>query len=790
MLGERTMTHQTANQQFKDADEVPQPDKVPVLNLAKGQAALESAVEQFIYDISPSVKKLIKLKSAKHADAALLEGDPLPNMDARLFLASPGIGKTRSVQSILAALPSGAVVWVFQPTLKKADEFAEEMAHLDLTTSVWRGRGAFIAKQDVTKMCNKHAIASQVAGRGFSVNAAMCERTTGSMVQHCDQFGACSYIRQRQNAKSHARGGLFVMTHASLSSPPPFPAPHLVIIDEDPSFAMIETTKATPRAWNTYAMWRATLMAEEIKREQEAQNRQGASLMASDMSAEVEITGQEIFAAVDEIFDALLNPEPLPRIVDVFECTDMVELIRRLERLKRGFSSAISPEFNQTEIRAALASTSLQDLTALIKILRALSHEIMSVLDQPAAARRQSLNGISVVTESNGALASVTAHSIKPVSFSPITPILVLDGTADEGLLASVLRRPVATTRIELERKGEVVRCHGRSFCNLDLLRSPSGRDLRGLKLGREEMWKGVRGLIAREARKSRTGIFVCSTMSVEQEARARFEDDFEEWNLDWSHYGATRGINKWTARDTVILIGRKQPPVHAVVNAGRAFFASDWQPLVAINQFEPRHKKIFDKQGQSYPIHLPVPLDPRLNRVLWQMREAEVLQALDRVRPVRFARRVILLNALDLRMPHDDARDPQIGVPADICRPWSELRADRNRAEHILETTSGFLPLAPRPLHRMAPSVFKSEAAAKKWLYRTDIIAALAQEADKLVEVAVRMEGQRGRPWPLMVRRSEHPDLTAARATFERGMQCAAALWEAVEDHKEAQAR
>ncbi len=775
IFGELAMTHQTANQQFEDADEVSRPKKVPVLNLAEGQAALEAAVEQFICDISPSIKKRIELKLAQQAGAALPKGDPLPHMDARLFLASPGIGKTRSVQSILESLPSDAVVWVFQPTLKKADEFAEEMAHLGLAISVWRGRGASIAKQDVMKMCSKHEIASQVAQRGFSVNAAMCERTVGGMVERCDRFEVCSYARQRGAAQEHKGGGLFVMTHASLSRPPPFPAPDLIVIDEDPSASMIEKTTATPRSWGEHAMWRVELAMKDAEKEED---RAASTGVGNGLKTEEEMRKEEIFAVVDVIFAAFADPEPLPKITQIFECTNMAYLIHRLERLRRDLSCTLSPEFNQNQIREALAPTTLQDLSGLIKILRALFFEMMSVLDQPAAARRKSLNGISVVMESNGALASVTAHSIKPVSFSRVIPILVLDGTADAGFLARVLRRPVATMRIELERKGEVVRCHGRSFCNLDFVPPQSGRDPRDQKLGREEMWKELRDLIEREARKSRTGIFVCSTMPVEQEARARFESDFERWNLDWSHYGATRGLNKWTARDTVILVGRKQPPVNAVVDASRAFFAKDWQPLVTIDQFEPRPRKIFDKQGQSYPIHMPVPLDPRLFRVLWQMREAEVLQALDRVRPVRFAKRVILLNALDLRMPHDDAHDLEIGVPADICRPWSELRADRNRAEHILDVTSGFLPLAPRPLHLMASSVFKSESAAKKWLYRTDMIAALAQEADRLGEVAVRMEGQRGRPWPLLVRRSEHPDLTVARATFERSMQCAVAVW------------
>ena len=46
---------------------------------------------------------------------------------AHLVLATPGLGKTRAVQDLIGVLPPGAVVWVFQPTLRKAEEFAKDM---------------------------------------------------------------------------------------------------------------------------------------------------------------------------------------------------------------------------------------------------------------------------------------------------------------------------------------------------------------------------------------------------------------------------------------------------------------------------------------------------------------------------------------------------------------------------------------------------------------------------------------------------------------------------------------
>ena len=184
---------------------------------------------------------------------------------------------------------------------------------------------------------------------------------------------------------------------------------------------------------------------------------------------------------------------------------------------------------------------------------------------------------------------------------------------------------------------------------------------------------------------------------------------------------------------------------------------------------FEPRKRKIFDKRGGSHIITQPVALDMRVQRVLWQLREAEVIQSLDRVRAARFPRRIILLNALDLRPAGEDPDDAQQGIPGDYCRHFTQLVADENRAEAILKSTGGLLPLAPRPLHRIAPHVFKTEAAAKKWLQRTNIDAELSRYPVRR-NVHVRLHNQRGQPWRLIaLGANDNANQRAARESLER---------------------
>jgi hypothetical protein len=91
---------------------------------------------------------------------------------AHLVLATPGLGKTRSVQALIEALPPQAVIWVFQPTLRKAHEFAQDMAGSTRPVRVFRGRGASVAEGATETMCNRHAMAAAVAAKGLSVQPA------------------------------------------------------------------------------------------------------------------------------------------------------------------------------------------------------------------------------------------------------------------------------------------------------------------------------------------------------------------------------------------------------------------------------------------------------------------------------------------------------------------------------------------------------------------------------------------------------------------------------------------
>jgi hypothetical protein len=132
------------------------------------------------------------------------------------------------------------------------------------------------------------------------------------------------------------------------------------------------------------------------------------------------------------------------------------------------------------------------------------------------------------------------------------------------------------------------------------------------------------------------------------------------------------------------------------------------------------------------------------VQRVLEQIREAEVLQAIDRCRPVFNERRVIVLNDLTLDLTIDEVR------------PWKELAAGGNRFEQFF-SRYGVLPLSAKWLATAAPDLWRSTKAAEHDLGRWENTPKPLKEytyrsLGVFSQAAFRAVGQRGKPTRALV--------------------------------------
>jgi hypothetical protein len=695
---------------------------------------------------------------------------------AHLVLATPGLGKTRSVQALIEALPSQAVVWVFQPTLRKADEFARDMAGSARPVRVFRGRGASVAEGATEAMCKRHATAAEVAEKGLSVKKMLCGIDDPVSGGTCPHASTCAYLVQMSAIEEHQGGGVFVMTHASLTRPPPFPEPHLVIIDEDPSASLPQLVQVAARAMSPDSDWASLLEDEndDLPRRSGMSDGDDIDLESGDNLEAPEA----VLLTLEQLLQGLAAVEPLRAIATTMDIAELEAALKVVSALERKLRTGLAPGGSDQALREAVRVSPVLELGAVRTVLLAILQEVR--LFCAGVIDRSVFNGLSISHGDDGQVRSVMVHRLARTAIKSSVPIIVLDGTADPVLIGRALRRGMRVARIDVERQGEIIQCLGRGFSTASL--APRlGYPLAPSTIAeREQLWKELTTVLGRELDRAPGGVLVVSTLAVEIEAQRRSGcARLLREGLVWTHFGATRGINSFTDLQTIVLIGRKQPPAAAVQAIARAYFALDPRPFdPAASDYVVRRRTLCGKKGHASPTTIQTHPDPRVNRVLWQMREAEVIQAIDRVRAVRFPRRILILNALDLQRPDDDAGRPDLGVPADVHLSWPELHNGGNRAETVLSTTGGFLPIAPKALARIAPELFPSAEAAKKWLHRTDLHVALACHSEHLMQLAVRPAGQRGVAWPLLVDRRRFPCPSSARVAFEAMLGIRMAIW------------
>jgi hypothetical protein len=101
---------------------------------------------------------------------------------------------------------------------------------------------------------------------------------------------------------------------------------------------------------------------------------------------------------------------------------------------------------------------------------------------------------------------------------------------------------------------------------------------------------------------------------------------------------------------------------------------------------------------------------DPRVQAVVEQSREAEMIQAIDRLRLIHNKKRktVYILCSVPLDLPVDE------------LVAWKQLTGDRRLPDALAECDErgwDALPLATKQLHRLFSKLWTTETAAKRWL-------------------------------------------------------------------------
>ena len=178
----------------------------------------------------------------------------------------------------------------------------------------------------------------------------------------------------------------------------------------------------------------------------------------------------------------------------------------------------------------------------------------------------------------------------------------------------------------------------------------------------------------------------------------------------DLAYFNALRGLNTYEDNSVIFITGRNQPPLDDIERQARVVFGASGTPL----HFDDPDHRPTEEIGYWLSARSPHPpsgvsvssfSDPRIAAIQKQIREAETVQAIARLRLVwaKYQKRVFLLSNLPVEMPVDHLIE------------FGDLIPDRLEIELM---KNGNVPLTVKGIMRTRPDLGLSHEATKS-LYR-----------------------------------------------------------------------
>ena len=633
-----------------------------------------------------------------------------------LITGAQGTGKSRTVAEAIAELRGAVVIRWLVPTLEKAFEQALEYRRLagpdSLPAWVVSGRGAADPEDPQTSMCPRHKVVNRAAAMGVNVQMEICET--------CGLRDICGYQRQRNRLSGAAgSGGLFITSAEYLWLPCPAPGAEIVVVDESIIGKATETISLDPRCVTEDGMWAGKQLGEAMRRREVAAlvrravtdhrtrelaflREQGVTLhdlqaalkhLASREDARPDVHGRMTDQAIARALDA----------VEVRETRKVLILFRQICR-----------EFERPRAR------------------------LNSVWFEPQW--RVMVDG-EVSFEPRVFAGYIRAHRC-----TDSTPVLALDGTGSLALNRKVFGGRMLERRFPVPRDAEVIQVKGKVFSRQSLTgTSKYGSPISSTRTAAAEH---LRDEVLTLLRMLSGEVLLVTYKAVEELLQPLLPP-----RIRVAHFGALRGLNAYEAYETVVVLGRQQPSTQAIEALARPFAADDDEPLFTFGGYVQqcrarrlRHRSPSIEVVQVHP-------DARCQDLLEQVREAEIVQAIDRVRPVFNRRRIIVLTnmALDLTVDHAVA--------------WAELRPGKLACAFARH---GVLPLSAGDLCRGFPDLWSSENTAKSDLSRAALIGCNPQRRilfgvctlldQPPLQATYRRRAQKGKPARALVR-ADLPD-------------------------------
>lgn len=691
---------------------------------AGGEEAVPPAIKARI------TKQIHRATAQKHGF-----GDRIPLPPRTLFSGAQGSGKTRTLRQLVHADGSPDIVWFTEPTsAKAAEEFAaynESDLPAQKPAMLIRGRSRPDPQRPGHSMCDRDATAEAVAKAGLSVVKALCLQ--------CPFRGQCGDQRQRREAQEMleaGNGAVFFMAGEYLRVPAPVPLPDHAILDESHIIPAIKVS---------------TFKLSEI-RGLHIPNRKTTGINVQEMLREVVHAVESPWSKTPAEVERLLSLGILPRVEPM-----ALAYLRKAGitlRMLNDLAAAIGAEIEDRlpDVNGGMADSAISDALEAAQVgpLRQ-AHALVTAVAREFERKRETLNGV-VFRKADD---EVQISSLRPFVGISRASLTVLDGTGDLDLSRKLHGAKLAHVETRFPRQMEVIGTIGKLYSRQSII----GQDANGKAMAKREGDAGkLRGDIAKILARFPQGSMVCGSKRVIEALAAK--GALPQGTL-MATFAALRGINKWEASPAGLFIGAETISLRDLEAKARAYMVDDDEPFVSMDvpaekgwgykawpYKATRMRRMRD--GTLEPVEVEVHPDPRVQAVHEQIREAELLQAVDRLRAIWHQREIILMNDLCLDVTYD------------VIYRHKTLVAGGTALE-LAYQASGVISLSPVDLHRLHPGVFRSISAAEDAIknYRENPNRGIIWKGG--VVSSYRRKGQRGPSAKLVIDRERHPDVHAA---------------------------
>lgn len=616
------------------------------------------ASKQLRYEIDTFVDTALEyVQNGREGDAPALA-----------VIAGASIGKTVAVVEATASHKDNPdfKVDMKAPTLALCEEVAEKAKALGITTLVRRGRNQpqpGTTPEQKIFMCARAEAADQLAAAGISVTETLCrQKQADGTFKECPFAATCPHLAQNAKAKSAT---LVLSSHQ-----------YLAIEQEGVKGATLQVIDES--------FWQVLAAERRIPMDRFTTLR-GVGEQYHGSRAERFEDETDLMASVDA-FEAISKEcqrENRQPTIEDFINSDRArfteETCRRLAKIEYSHikrKAGIDIDMDDAEIISRVSQLQIREAIGRARVWTCMADEIATGRTGAFQMLRWEYD---LVAEGTSETRNYIVCNWRRKLVAENVPILVIDADGDEEILKKAIPQ-IESVRINPEWKNFTLI---QDFDYTGSKNALSG-DRRRDELFNTALQQAVRldqqvqaGRLKEEP-EDRTPILISLKDVIddyrrgEEEARKQAEETgtpYAPLPFYMYHQGGLRGLDRAKHAAGLTLGGRMEPSVDALESLGRSWFGDDAtslvfvQPQLVIEKGKSVWKKVLPKrlvlvtpkEGEPREIMVSYHPDPRINRILEQIREAELMQAIARVRPVHRADdnpvEIIVLSNVPLRV-------------------------------------------------------------------------------------------------------------------------------------------